>query len=136
MTQAPVAPQLDVSVVLPFRNAASTISEQLEALASQDFSGRWEVVAVDNCSEDESRQFVESFARPARASRRRCSGEARRGYASNVGARHASAEKLLFVDADDVVAPGYLSAMAAALDRPRVRHGGVRPGDAEPGLGS
>lgn len=107
----------EVSVVVPFRNAARTFSDQLEALASQDFAGAWEVVAVDNRSEDESRQIAESFSgrlelRVVEA-RERLGG----GYASNVGAAHATGEKLVFVDADDVVAPGYLSAMAAALDR-------------------
>lgn len=108
---------MDVSVVLPFRNAAGTIGDQLEALASQDFDGIWEVIAVDNCSEDESRTIAESYSgrlelRVVEA-RDRLGG----GYAGNVGAGHASAEKVLFVDADDEVAPGYLSAMAAALDR-------------------
>jgi glycosyltransferase involved in cell wall biosynthesis len=116
VTRAQDVPQLDVTVVLPFRNAGSTVSEQLEALAAQDYSGRFEVVAVDNCSQDESRQVVESFSRRLELrvvdARERLGG----GYASNVGTRHASAEKLVFVDADDVVAQGYLSAMAAALD--------------------
>jgi glycosyltransferase involved in cell wall biosynthesis len=106
-----------VSVILPFKNAAGTIAEQLEALEDQEFSGAWELVAVDNCSQDQSRRIVESFA--GRLNLRVV--DAREGvgggYASNIGARHALAEKLIFVDADDVVAPGYLSAMAAALDR-------------------
>jgi hypothetical protein len=33
-----------------------------------------------------------------------------------VGARYAAAEKLLFVDADDEVSPGYVSVLAAALN--------------------
>lgn len=41
-----------VSVVLPARNGAATIGEQLEALARQDFAGRWELVVVDNGSAD------------------------------------------------------------------------------------
>jgi glycosyltransferase involved in cell wall biosynthesis len=107
----------ELTVVLPFKNAASTIAEQLEALERQDFSGAWELVAVDNCSRDESRRIVESFAGRLNLrvfdAREGVGG----GYASNVGARHALADKLIFVDADDVVAPGYLVAMAAALDR-------------------
>jgi glycosyltransferase involved in cell wall biosynthesis len=116
VTPAAERHEFDLSVVLPFRNAAGTIVEQLEALANQDFLGRWEVVAVDNYSEDESRRLVESFSGRLELrvvdARERLGG----GYASNVGARHAQAQTLVFVDADDVVAPGYLSAMAAALE--------------------
>jgi glycosyltransferase involved in cell wall biosynthesis len=107
----------DVSVVLPFRNAAPTIIEQLEALADQDFSGRWELVAVDNRSGDDSRRLVEGFSDRLDVRVVEATERLGGGYASNVGARHARANKLVFVDADDVVAPGYLSAMAAALDR-------------------
>jgi glycosyltransferase involved in cell wall biosynthesis len=117
MSAASSGRSFEVSVVVPFRNAVRTFADQLEALASQDFAGSWEVVAVDNRSEDESRQIAESFSgrlelRVVEA-RERLGG----GYASNVGAAHALGEKLVFVDADDVVAPGYLAAMAAALDR-------------------
>jgi glycosyltransferase involved in cell wall biosynthesis len=106
----------DVSVVLPFRNAGATIREQLEALETQAFGDEWELIAVDNRSEDESRQIAESFS--GRLELRVVDAPDRLGggYACNVGARYARAEKLIFVDADDVVAPGYLSAMAAALD--------------------
>jgi glycosyltransferase involved in cell wall biosynthesis len=106
-----------VSVVLPFRNAERTISEQLEALARQDFPGRWELVAVDNLSEDESRRIIEDFRDRLELRVVEATERLGGGYASNVGARHARAEKLVFVDADDVVAPGYLAAMATALDQ-------------------
>jgi glycosyltransferase involved in cell wall biosynthesis len=106
----------EVSVVLPFRNAGSTIRYQFEALAAQGFGHRWELIAVDNRSDDESREIAESFSDrlPLRIvdARERLGA----GYASNVGAACASAQKLLFVDADDEVAPGYLAAMSAALD--------------------
>jgi glycosyltransferase involved in cell wall biosynthesis len=106
----------DVSVVVPFRNAARTLGHQLEALASQDFAGSLEVVAVDNRSEDGSRQIAQSFS--GRLELRVVDARERlgAGYARNVGARYASARKLLFVDADDEVAPGYIAKMAGALD--------------------
>jgi len=107
---------VEVSVVIPFRNAAPHIRDQLEALAQQEFTGSWEVIAVDNGSSDESRQLAEGFRdrlnihivdaveRPGAA------------WATNVGVRNAAGRKLIFVDADDEVTPGYLNAMAAALD--------------------
>jgi glycosyltransferase involved in cell wall biosynthesis len=106
----------EVSVVMPFRNAEKTIGDQLEALATQDFAGAWEVVAVDNRSEDASRRIAESFS--GRLELRVVDAGERlgAGYASNVGVEHAAADKLLFVDADDEVAPSYVSNMVAALD--------------------
>jgi glycosyltransferase involved in cell wall biosynthesis len=109
--------RIAVSVVIPFRNAAPHIRGQLEALANQAFEREWEVVAVDDGSLDDSRAIVESF-------RDRLNlivlDEATRtgaAHATNVGVRHASGEKLIFIDADDEVAPGYLREMAAGLDR-------------------
>jgi glycosyltransferase involved in cell wall biosynthesis len=117
MTANSGGPSTDVSVVLPFRNAAQTIRAQLEALASQEFAGAWEVIAVDNRSEDESRRIAESFSERLAIRVVEAPERLGAGYARNVGARHASARKLLFVDADDEVAPGYVSKMAATLDR-------------------
>jgi glycosyltransferase involved in cell wall biosynthesis len=117
MNPASSGRSFEVSVVVPFRNAARTLGHQLEALASQDFAGSWEVVAVDNCSEDESRQIAESFTDRLELRVVVAGERLGAGYARNVGARHASARKLLFVDADDEVAPGYVAKMAAALDR-------------------
>jgi glycosyltransferase involved in cell wall biosynthesis len=107
--------RLDVSVVLPFRNAARTIRAQLEALANQDFAGRWEIVAVDNRSEDRSRAIAEEFAGRLPIRVVEAPDRLGAGHARNVGAKHALAGKLLFVDADDEVTPGYVSTMAAAL---------------------
>jgi glycosyltransferase involved in cell wall biosynthesis len=109
--------RFDLSVVLPFRNVERTIGAQLQALASQEFEGAWEVIAVDNRSEDESRRIVESFSTQLELRIVQARERLGAGYARNVGARHSSARKLLFVDADDQVAPGYVSRMAAALER-------------------
>lgn len=119
MTSAPSrpSPPAEVSVILPFNNAAPYLGDQCAALATQEFAGAWEVVAVDNRSRDESRRIVESFL--DRISMRIVGAGQKlgAGYARNVGAKHASGRKLLFVDADDQVAPGFVAAMAAGLDR-------------------
>ena len=109
-------PLPSLSVVIPCLDAAATLSGQLAALAAQRYDGDWEVVVADNGSTDDSRAIAESFGPRlphlvlADAADRR--GRAR---ARNVGAAAATGEALLFVDADDEVAPGYLAAMAAAL---------------------
>lgn len=110
-------PSVEVSVIVPFRNADPYLRDQLEALASQDFEGKWEVVVVDNGSRDDSRAIAESFSDRLNLHIVDAGDRPGAAYATNLGVRHASGRKLIFVDADDEVAPGYIAAMAAGLDR-------------------
>jgi transposase len=112
-----VASRVEVSVVIPFRNAAPHFRHQLEALAGHDFDGEWEAVVVDNGSSDGSRAIAEEFLERLNLRIVDAADKAGAGYACNTGARLAAGRKLLFVDADDQVAAGYLAAMAAGLDR-------------------
>lgn len=105
-----------VSVVVPVFDGADTLGVQLEALAAQAFEGPWEVIVADNGSRDDSVAVARSFAprislRIVDASRVRGAGHAR-----NVGAAAARAPLLAFVDADDAVAPGWLTAIVGALE--------------------
>lgn len=108
-----------ISVVIPVLDAAGTLGEQLDALAAQRCDVPWEVVVADNGSADGSGLTVESWlaaqgreGRVVDASDRRGSGHAR-----NAGAASARGDLLAFCDADDVVAPGWLEAVAAAARR-------------------
>ncbi len=51
-----------VSVVLPFRNAASTLGEALASIAAQSRTD-FECILVDHASEDSSRDIAEAMAR-------------------------------------------------------------------------
>lgn len=106
-----------VSVVVPCRNAARYLPDLLESLAAQGVHEAWEVVLVDNDSADDLRSVAAAFEQrvPLRVVDAR--GRTNCAFARNAGARAAVGAKLLFVDADDVVAPGYVAAMSAALDR-------------------
>jgi glycosyltransferase involved in cell wall biosynthesis len=102
------------SVVIPARNAAAVLPVQLEALAEQDYPGEWEVLVVDHRSSDGTAAAVEPFAdrvpvRVVRSDRRGAANTAR-----NDGAHAARGDLLVFCDADDVVAAGWLSAMVRA----------------------
>lgn len=111
-----VAP-VEMSVIVPFKDAAPDIRQQLEALAAQEVSAPWEVIAVDDGSRDASRQIVERFRDRLNLRVIETQEATGQAHAYNVGARQASGRKLIFVDADDEVAPGYITAMAAGLDR-------------------
>jgi glycosyltransferase involved in cell wall biosynthesis len=106
----------EVSVIIPCYNSAAYLGHQLRALSRQDYRGEWEVLVSDNGSSDGSKNIAETFhdglnLRVVDASERRSAS-----YARNAGARAATGDKLLFVDADDEVEPGYVAAMAEALE--------------------
>lgn len=106
-----------ITVVIPAHNAAATLAEQLEALAGQDYQGGWDVLVVDNGSTDATADIARRYARRLPS----CTvvEGRRRGHAAprNDGARAARGELLAYCDADDVVAPGWLGALAEAARR-------------------
>jgi glycosyltransferase involved in cell wall biosynthesis len=104
-----------ISVVVPAYNAAATLADQLDALAAQQYEGDWEVVVADNCSTDGTAELARRYAPRFTAFTVVDAGPSRGHSASrNAGAKAARGELLAFCDADDVVAPDWLAAMAAA----------------------
>ena len=52
---------VELSVVIPCRNAAEHLAEQLLALAEEQLDRRWEIVMVDNGSTDGSAAVAEGL---------------------------------------------------------------------------
>jgi glycosyltransferase involved in cell wall biosynthesis len=105
-----------ISVVMPARNAEATISAQLDALAEQDYAGRWELVVADCGSTDVTREIARASDNRFPAFRLAHAYAAPRNGAAaarNRGATLAVGDLLVFCDADDVVARNWLSAIAA-----------------------
>lgn len=113
----PSADQPQVSVVIPARNAAATLGAQLAALSRQSSTRDFEVLVADNGSTDATAEVVACFSglvpglRLVDASARTGANAAR-----NSGTRAARGEYILLCDADDEVDPGWVQALAAALD--------------------
>jgi glycosyltransferase involved in cell wall biosynthesis len=108
------APDL-VSVIMPARNAAATIEQQLAALARQNYDGPWEVVVVDNGSTDSTAAVVRRWSDRLPGLRVvDASGRPDVSHARNAGVASSSGDFLAFCDADDVVSPGWLAALVAA----------------------
>jgi GT2 family glycosyltransferase len=106
-----------VSVIIPMKNAASTIGETLAALRDQRFADLFEVVVADNGSTDASADIVREFA--SQVPQVRCidaSGQAGPAHARNVGARSARTPLVAFCDADDIPSPDWLSGLVWAQD--------------------
>jgi peptidoglycan/xylan/chitin deacetylase (PgdA/CDA1 family) len=106
-----------VSVIVPARNAAQTLSETLASLCTQTLAA-WEALVVDDRSTDATAQLAatESAADPRirPLSAGQAGGSA--GAVRNIGLTEARGEFVLFLDADDWIAPGHLAALVAALD--------------------
>lgn len=104
-----------VSVIIPVRDAVSTLDGQLTALADQDYPGRWEVVVADNGSTDRSRELARGWEAML-PNLRVVDASARRGsaFARNRGVAAAGGEFLAFCEADDEVDRGWLSALVDA----------------------
>jgi glycosyltransferase involved in cell wall biosynthesis len=101
---------LDVSIIIPNRNGSNTIGACLQAaLASQhpDF----EIVVVDDCSDDNSVSIIEQF--PCRLVRLADHGGAAR--ARNIGAQHGQGKILFFTDADCLLNEDTLTKASEAL---------------------
>src|SRR5688572_27649838 len=105
-----------ISVVIPCRNGADVIGNQLEALARQRCDCDWEVIVVDNRSTDRTRAVAESFRdRLPRLTVIDAPDKRGAAYARNVGVRAALGENVAFCDADDEVDDGWLAAVASGL---------------------
>lgn len=108
-------PQPELTVVVPARNAASTIGEQLAALVEQAPAEHAEIIVVDNASTDATAAVVEQFRRRAPFVRLiRCEVPGANA-ARNAGIRAARSDRILLCDADDLVADGWMTALARAL---------------------
>jgi len=112
------------SIVVPARNAADLLPELLRSLLRQDYPrDRYEVLVVDNASEDGTRAVAARF--PVIVLRE---GRVASSYAArNAGVRAASGEWIAFTDADCVADPGWLRALASATgDGVGAVAGGIR----------
>lgn len=107
-----------VSVIIAAYNAEETLGDQLAALERESLDDPWEVILADNGSTDRTVAVFDRYASRFQTSWKVEDASAMSGqaYARNVGAEVARGEYLVFVDADDVVAPGYLAAMKKALE--------------------
>ena len=104
-------PQLDVSVIVPCYNAERFLPACVESLAAQQVSCRYEVILVNDGSQDGTRELLEAATREHDLFR--CIHQENQGAAAarNSGLREARGEYLLFVDADDLVSPNYVQAL-------------------------
>jgi len=109
---------MKLSVVVPCRNSAATLGQQLEALTRERWDGGFDVVVVLNRTTDNSASVASKYVQRLSSL---CVIEANdrdgSGYARNCGVRASTGDAILFCDADDEIGEGWLSAMGEALSK-------------------
>jgi glycosyltransferase involved in cell wall biosynthesis len=108
-----------VSVILPVRNGAPWISEQLASIAAQHVDVPWEIVVSDNGSTDNTHEIVTecSLAFDVIADRFvyvDASSKPGQTQAKREGVFASQGDLLVFVDCDDVCTAGWLQALVNA----------------------
>ena len=103
-----------VSVLMPVYNAADTLPETLQSIRNQTFIS-FEIVAVDDGSEDGSLRFLENWS--LRDDRLIISPQPHRGLIDtlNTGLSLCSGEYIARMDADDLMHPNRLKKQVALL---------------------
>ena len=103
-----------ISVIIPNYNGSSTIGKCLETVFSSEYDN-FEVLAVDDCSTDNSVEIIKSF--PCRLiALDKNSGASK---ARNAGAKEGSGEIFFFIDSDCIVQKDTLSSVNGAFGRDR-----------------
>ena len=108
---------LDLTVILAARDAEHEVPVMLGSLAEQSFPGTWEVIVADNGSRDGTAAAARSFSDRLPGLRVvSVPHPPRKAGALNAALQVARGRAIVTVDADDLLAPGYLEAMARALE--------------------
>ena len=107
---------IKVSVIVPVYNAQAYLEECLSSLVNQTLKAQEiEILAVDDCSTDKSRQILERYAlQYPQVKLLHTVQNSGPGGARNVGLDAAQGEYLGFVDSDDAAVPGMFEQMYEA----------------------
>lgn len=105
-----------VSVIIPAHNAARTLRACIESIRAAPHEPPVEIVVVDDASTDDSAALAASL--DCTVVRRRSNGGP--ALSRNAGAKAATGDVLLFVDADTEMLPNTIREAVDALERPGV----------------
>jgi glucosyl-dolichyl phosphate glucuronosyltransferase len=106
-----------VSVVIPTRNRAGTLDRAIASIVEPAPSTSFEVVVVDNASDDATGEVLGRWAARDRRIRTLREDEVGSAPALRTGTEAATGSLVLFTDDDVVVEPGWIDAYAAFFGR-------------------
>ncbi len=97
--------QIYFSIIIPMYNRATTIRRCLDSCLSQGF-GRYEVIVVDDGSEDDSIAVVESYLPNPKIKLLKKPKNRGVCFARGLGVKHARGKWIMFIGSDDAFNPG------------------------------
>lgn len=110
---------MKLSVIVPVYNMAAggKLAYCLDSLMNQTISD-YEVIAVDDCSTDRSREVLQEYASkyPQRLRAVYSEVNRRQGGAKNIGLKQAAGEWIGFLDADDWISPDMYEKLLARAE--------------------
>ena len=109
--------QKTISVIIPTLNEQAPVGRAIE---SAQAAGADEIIVVDGGSTDQTTEVALQYGAIVLSAPRG------RGPQQNVGAKHAQGEILLFLHADNWLAPTALSQIRQQMENPNISHGAFR----------
>ncbi len=101
------------TVLIPVRNRARFIGQAIDSALNQEFDD-YEVIVVDNDSEDETREVVRSFKDQRVRLIENPMGSI--AFALNTGLKHARGKYIIQLDSDDALAPDAIASMVREME--------------------
>ncbi len=103
-----------ISIVIPTYNRADLIPKAIQSVIDQTYQN-WELIIVDNYSDDGTKEVIESFKDP-RISMLLLPRTGSVAASRNMGVRHSKGEWIAFLDSDDWWFPEKLSSVSKAIE--------------------
>lgn len=97
-----------ISIIVPVYNAASKLNNSIESIINQDYNN-FEVIMVDDGSTDDSAFLIKEYIKNDNRIKYIYKSNGGVSSARNLGIKYSKGEWVLFIDADDKLAPNALS---------------------------
>ncbi len=106
---------MTISFIIPVYNGQDTIIPCIESIRAQMEGKDYEIIIVDDCSSDNTRDVISEYAKSCNQVKLFCQPKNRRqGAARNRGLEEAKGDYITYIDADDLVLDGFAKAWGIA----------------------
>lgn len=100
------AKDMKISVIIPVYNAEKYLEKSIQSVLNQTYKD-WEIIAIDDESEDSSYQILQMFAQKDSRIKINTKKNEGPGLTRNRALDQATGEFVVFLDADDYIEPDY-----------------------------